>query len=58
MEREQIQRAEALLMQDGYRDEANLLRELAVELRDVTRAFEELYKERYGDTPKPIFGHV
>ena len=58
MEREQIQRAEALLMQDGYRNEANLLRELAVELRVMTRAYEALYKERYGDVPVPIYGHV
>lgn len=58
MNNEQIRAAEARLMQDGYRDEANVIRELSVELRVMTRAYEALYKERYGDVPVPIYGHV
>lgn len=35
----------------------NALRELRLELRVVTRAYEDLYKERYGG-PVPVFAHV
>lgn len=34
------------------------IRELRLELRVMTRAYNDLYKERYGDKPTPIFGHV
>lgn len=58
MTKDEVLQAEAQLRKDGYVTQANMILELAKELKVMTRAYDELYQLHYSRSPTPVYAHV